>query len=471
MEGESLRERMYRDIEEYEMIRRGDHVTAGVSGGLDSVVMLHMLQGLSVRLGFTLSVLHVNHGIRGREAEDDETFVRKLCEAWQIPCRIRRFSVPEIAAREGIGLEEAGRNVRKQAFEEEKQRIQKPGTGYHTALAHNRNDLAETVLHHLGRGTGLQGLCSMRSVDGDVIRPVLKFTRDELAEYQRDCGLSFVTDSTNGSDDYTRNRIRHQLIPVYCRSVNARAVEHIAETSGILSEASDFLLRRGRMVLESCGREDDGFLLGEAFTTADPAEQSSALMLAMKELSGRQQDFTRRHVDEIRKLLKNQPGRFADLPYGLRAERVYEGIRLWRTEISGEKDRMEPEPFMARFRKEELLTAGQMTIGEWHFRLFPYQGQKIVEKRYTKWLDYDTIENSLEIRCRRADDHMVISADGRQKSLSRVMIDDKIPRRFRDTIPVLASGDEVLWIAGGRLGLTGRINAATRRVLEISFGE
>ena len=162
--GEKMITRVKKYIRENQMLQTGDTVVAGVSGGADSIAMLHILKSLQEEMGFSLEVLHVHHGIRGEEADRDERFVEKICRDWSIPFLTRHYPVPELSKEWKLGEEETGRIVRKQAFQEEKKKLGFSGEAedreagrFRIALAHNRNDLAETMLHHLARGTGIRG--------------------------------------------------------------------------------------------------------------------------------------------------------------------------------------------------------------------------------------------------------------------------------------------------------------------------
>ena len=172
-------ERVKKYIRENQMLEAGSMVVAGVSGGADSVAMLHILKSIQKEFGFSLEAVHIHHGIRGKEADRDEALVKKICEEWQIPFQSYHYPVPRLSREWKLGEEETGRIVRKQAFAEEKKKLgfsekREGGMGrFRIALAHNRNDLAETMLHHLARGTGLRGLSGIHPCNGEIIRPVL----------------------------------------------------------------------------------------------------------------------------------------------------------------------------------------------------------------------------------------------------------------------------------------------------------
>ena len=234
-------------IEEFEMIREGDQVIAGVSGGGDSMAMLSCLRQYREEMDFSLKVVHVHHGIRGEEADRDAALVKQVCSDWQIPCQILRYDVPDLAKGWKVGTEEAGRRVRQEAFT-----LASKGctARVRIALAHNQDDLAETVVHNLCRGTGIRGLSAMRPVSDPIIRPVLCLKKQQILEYLKGAGILYGQDSTNLSEEYTRNRIRHRILPLLQEQINPKASAHMAETAQILAAAGDYLFAQGECLLK-----------------------------------------------------------------------------------------------------------------------------------------------------------------------------------------------------------------------------
>lgn len=509
---------MYDQVKAYiienEMIRPGDAVIAGVSGGGDSMAMLHILNRLRKTLDFRLTVVHVNHGIRGPEADRDQALVEEACKSAQLPFRVYAYDVPALAAHWKLGTEETGRKVRREAFESEREKVRREafvtelemvrwdqirehgkvtcemtGKGQgnvwgethddgreqpsaaapqvQIALAHNQDDLAETMLHHLARGTGIRGLCSMRPVSGAIIRPVLCLGRAEIGHYLKENAVPHALDITNLSDEYTRNRIRHHIMPLMEQEINVCAAAHMAETSRVLAEAEDYLSRQGRLLLERFQEEDGEYLLGPAFWQEEPVLRAYAIGQAFEELAGRRQDFTSLHVRQVTELADRQTGREIALPYGLCAQKTYQGVRLGTREAS--KARIGPQE-TAR-QEWEIPLPGTLTcpLGTFEAEIFSYEGQKIQEKKCTKWFDYDKIECNLCARTRRTGDFLTVNSEGGRKKLNRCMIDEKIPRELRERIPLVAAGQEVLWMVGGRMNERYKITPQTRRVLELRY--
>ena len=197
-------------LRQYSLFSQGDRIAVGVSGGADSVALLRFLAALRPRFGWDLVVCHIHHGLRGAEADRDECFVRALAEQLGLPCAVSRIDAAALALRDHISVEEAGRMARYAFF------TQTAGEGGRIATAHTLDDSIETVLMNLVRGTGLRGLCGIPRIRGNIVRPLLDCTRAEVEDYLGALGQPYCTDSTNLTDDYTRNRIRHDIIPRLC---------------------------------------------------------------------------------------------------------------------------------------------------------------------------------------------------------------------------------------------------------------
>ena len=197
-------------LRQYSLFSQGDRIAVGVSGGADSVALLRFLAALRPQFGWDLVVCHIHHGLRGAEADRDECFVRALAEQLGLPCAVSRIDAAALALRDHISVEEAGRTARYAFF------AQTAGEGGRIATAHTLDDSIETVLMNLVRGTGLRGLCGIPRIRGNIVRPLLDCTRAEVEDYLGALGQSYCTDSTNLTDDYTRNRIRHDILPRLC---------------------------------------------------------------------------------------------------------------------------------------------------------------------------------------------------------------------------------------------------------------
>lgn len=459
---EQVLQKVKQYIAETEMIKQGCTVIAGVSGGPDSMVMLDILRRIQKEYNFFLRVVHVNHGIRGKEALRDQETVQKICREWKIPCCVYSYDVPCLAAEWKMGTEETGRKVRRTAFEEEKKKCTSSDGDIRTALAHNKNDVAETMLHHLARGSGIRGMAALKPVNGEFIRPVLCLERDEIVDYIKETGIPSVMDSSNFEDDYTRNRIRHHILPLMTQEINAKAVSHMAEASELFRQAEEYFKAKAEEMAADCAVKDGTYLLDKEFFTKETILQNYTAREILERLSGHRNDLTAGHIRQVQKLYENQSGRKISLPYGVEALRCYEGVKLQKK--TGE--------VLERTEEARALNMGGNTIWKnetFKSCIFPYSGEKILEKKYTKWFDCDKINCELSVRTRRSGDYMIVNQSGGRKKLTRCMIDDKIPGEIRQEIPLVAAKDEILWIVGGRISERYKITSQTEKVLEITY--
>ena len=227
-----------RYIDKNQLICPGDGVVVGLSGGPDSVFLLYALHTLQPRMGFTLWAVHVHHGIRGAEADRDESFSEKLCAKLDIPFQAVHVAAPAYAAQHGLSLEEAARILRYEALEAARQQLGQTRAAW-IAVAHHLDDQAETVLHNLVRGAGLRGLAGMENRRNHVIRPLLSIKREDILKWLKQYDIPYVTDSTNADPHYTRNRIRSTVLPEL-REINPEASAHIAHSAALLREADAY---------------------------------------------------------------------------------------------------------------------------------------------------------------------------------------------------------------------------------------
>ena len=312
-------------IRQYQMIAPGDVVLTGFSGGADSVLLLELLRELAKKGGFQVQAVHVHHNLRGEEADRDAAFAEAFCAEREIPFFLYSCPVEEVARKEHLSLEEAGRLERRRVFRE----CMEAHGGTKVALAHHRNDLAETMIHHLARGTSLAGLASLRPVRGNFIRPLLCLERAEIEKELERRKIVWCDDSTNGADDYTRNGIRHHVIPYLERQVNERTVAHMAETSLDLLEAEEYFCDEAEKLFRNCCvRREDGLELQECLAKEAKILQRYVVRDCLEQLAGQRKDLGREHLESVLDLFEKQVGKRVCLPYGLEAVRSYDGVVL-----------------------------------------------------------------------------------------------------------------------------------------------
>lgn len=439
-------------IMEYRMLQPGDRVIVALSGGADSVCLLSVLKelsGLPKGPVAELKAVHVHHGLRGAEADRDVAFARDLCVRLGIPFTMVARDVAGYGAEHRLSTEEAGRILRYEALEAEA----KAWGAQKIALAHHRDDNAETILHHLLRGSGLRGLSGIRPVQGNRIRPLLCVGRKEIEEYLAEQGLAWCEDSTNLSGDYTRNRIRNQVMPLLQESVNGRAVENILRAGQVFSEADVYLEWVARQVWEQAGTVESCPFPRAQIPLAFLQEQDHIIRIylyrhMMDLLGSGKRNVTSRHYQQMDGLLNGAAGSRCSLPGEYVAVRSYE-----------------------EFCIEKISSVGEgkgNTLKNLHFTVFFRENEaEFPKNQYTKWFDYDRIKGTLSVRSRQPGDYITLSGGG-TKTLHRYMIDEKIPRELRSGITVLAEGNHVLWIVGYRIGEYYKITEDTKTILQVT---
>ncbi len=458
-------------IDEYGLLAPGDSVLAAVSGGADSVCLLFVLKNLCPRNGWRLRAFHLHHGLRGAEADRDEAFVRELCGRLQVPLTVVHRDVAAYAAAERISTEEAGRILRYGALEEEAEAWGGGVGDVKIAVAHHLDDQAETILHHLLRGSGLRGLSGMRPVQGRKVRPLLCVRREEILGYLAALGQDWCEDSTNASQDYTRNRIRGELLPLMARAVNQRAAEHICGAGELFFQADEYLLEQARKVMEA-GRGEGGTSseveLG-IFLAQKPVIRSYMIRLMLEEQAPGQKNLTARHFRQIEELAKGPVGGCCDLPGRLAAGRGYDTLWVRRKDRGGHAGQASWPLGSGPAAWDPRTGAGY--AGGLYFHTFSWQkGGEIQKNQYTKWFDYDKIKGTLSVRTRQGGDFLMLAGGGR-KMVNRYMIDERIPKEERDRIPLLAEGSHVLWVIGYRISDYYKITAQTKNVLQVERTE
>lgn len=449
-----MKKKVLEFIRKNKLVKKGNSVVLGVSGGADSICMLKLLSDLQKRLGISLYVLHINHMIRGEEADQDAMFVKKICTKFKVPHRVINVDVPALAERESLSEEEAGRYVRYDEFSKYAYEV----GATKIAVAHNSNDNAETVLMNLARGTGIKGLGGippkreMEDANGnvvEVIRPILCLSRKEIEDYLKENEIEYRNDSTNDSTDYTRNKIRLEIMPLL-ENINDNAMQNITNASNELADTSDYIEKDVDEAYEEFVTEEDGklFLSDESFAI-DPIVLTGVIRKMIENIAGKLKDITRIHVGDVVSLSEKQVGKKIDLPYSIVAEREYEGISMF-----SESNETESET-----KNKEVIIS---------FEEDDFDRTSIEELKYTKWLDYDKIDDVV-VRTRQKGDYIVIDGDGATKKLKKYFIDEKIPRRERDEVLLVADGNRILWVVGYRISEDVKVTPDTKKVVKLEY--
>ncbi len=426
-------------IQQYEMLQPKDQVVAAVSGGADSTAMLLCLHLLQQELEVSLSVLHVNHSIRLEEAKRDAAFVADLCDRLSVPFRLVKVDVPALAREQKCSLEEAGRMARYQALEEESKRL----GGAKIAVAHQREDQAETLLLRLCRGSGLAGLSAMAPVRGKIIRPLLETSRSDILRFLEQHQQPFCEDATNASLVHTRNRLRHQVLPLL-EDIHPKAGRHLSQTAALLAEENAYLDALAKQAAKGCLEDVDGQkqLLLTPFLKEEAVMRRRIFSLVLAQMGeGMLTNITQAHYEALEGLLQLQSGKQVVLPHGVVVQKSYDRL-LWR------KASVPKQPYCYLLHWEEPLFVPEANL--WVLASKKMEKNQVFSSQcYTKWMDCDKIKDTLAIRSRQAGDYVTLSSGGRKK-LKDYFSDEKIAQPIRNQVPLLAEGSRIWWVIGHR---------------------
>ena len=447
--------RIHENIRKRSLISYGDTGIAAVSGGADSVCLIHILDRLREEFGLRLRIVHVHHGIRGAEADRDAAFVEELAGKLGIPCRIIRADIPGLAREQGMSLEEAGRMERYRLLREEKEA---EGAAW-IALAHHMDDRVETVVFNMLRGSGLRGMRGILPLQGDLIRPLIYTERHEIEEWLKQKNISWCEDSTNQDINYTRNRIRHMIIPEMLR-VNDGAREHIIRLAEDAEQRYEYVRKTAEELLEEAAGNpaypDPGseIMINDSIydRAVLPDVEEELLLQVLERLAGRRKDISARHIVSLKELRGNETGKRISLPYELEGVRLYDGLLV-------RKKNSVSENINGRGKRLQILRRAYI------------QGEEIPRDEQTVMLDAECICGEPVLRTPEEGDRIVIDSEGHTKSLNRFFRDRRIPAHLRDTWPVAADEKGVLWVVGLRLSEHCKVTEKTVEAVILSCAE
>ncbi|HEY5537801.1 MAG TPA: tRNA lysidine(34) synthetase TilS [Acetobacterium sp.] len=455
-------------IKEQKILAAGDHVLIGVSGGADSLALLYFLEKYASDFGISIGVAHLHHGLRGAAADGDEDFVRTFSQTAGISFFSRKRDIRKISAEEKISIEEAGRNERYDFF----QQIANENGYNRIAMGHHINDQAETLLMRLIRGTGIKGVSGIKSVrDGLFIRPFLCLEKKEIIDYCEKNHLDYRTDATNFQKDFTRNKIRLDIMPMI-REINPKAEVHFNEFTKIALEYEAFfedyvngvqmrlLSMDGKTVLI----DRDQWLLEK------PVVQKEILRCAIYKFKGSLMEIEYNHITAFYGLLKSDKTIWElHLPNDIRLSRRYERVMVEKKE---EKIQKSIAPIEILINKTWLFAAQRLileakVINQQEFEKISCFFSKEIENHSEKYFDYDKIGCVLNLRSRKPGDFFHPVGVSGKKMIKKYFIDKKIDRNLRDEIPLIAMNSEILWIVG--YGINERLlaDSDTKNILKV----
>lgn len=417
---------------EFNMLSKGDTIVVGLSGGADSVCLLHSLNFLKGELSLNLTAVHINHGIRGDEAKRDADFSRDICKKLGIPFELFEYDCPGIAENCGESVEECGRRLRYEAFS---QAAKKCGA-QKIATAHNANDNAETVLFNITRGSALKGASGIPPVRGNIIRPILFASRTEIENFCKDNSLEYVTDSTNLSDDYTRNRIRHRVLPELL-SLNPSAIEAFERFSRAASITSNYLKLEAEKAIEASRLSENEYSRQE-LSKLHPAVFNEAVFLLVKDFCGISPSAER--ISEIYDVVKKS-GKI----------QLFSDCFLKTTDCcvvfyknTPSESEEKPLPVLL----DNINFDGD--FGKFRVKIEKYTNSSKKINRFVldNLIDCDRIVGIPVLRTRTEGDTFSFSKRKVTKSLKKLFNEAKIPPEERAFIPLISDDRGVVWIKG-----------------------
>jgi tRNA(Ile)-lysidine synthase len=516
----TLKDRVREKIVSEELIPRGGHVVVGFSGGPDSTCLFDVLMGLRDELGYTISAVHVNHRLRSIESDEDQWYVETLCEERGVSLTVRTYDVAGIAERKGQSVEEAGRDVRYEAFREAAHKAAaKRGVDssmVRIALAHNRGDLSETVLMRVIRGTGpdgLAGISAVREEEGGyrVVRPLIDISREAIEEYCSLQDLSPRADSTNARTDYLRNSIRLELLPMLREKYNPSVDGALARLSSAAAESRDYFdAVVSGIIREECeiacggaddrnvgfgGVESEGAAAGKpscaelplaTLQTSHPAIRHRLIVAVFGKI-GLKQDISASHIAAADRLIKNgRTGKHGDFPGGYRFGISYEkAVFIAPAYADSAYSAYDPaDAAGAQYRADDYdgraFAASLADIGNANGKITIFEDSPLpIEAEVTEYdgvtksdrslrLDYEALLSAaaiVQLRAKAPGDRICLPGMTGSKKLQDIFVDEKIPQGKRNTLPIIATEDEVLWIPGIRRTRLYEPGPATKRVL------
>ena len=432
-------------------ISEKDCLLVALSGGRDSMCLLHILIELRTQMGYQLRAMYVHHGLR-KEADEEAVWLAKCCEDWEVLFSVREVDVQERVERTKESIEEAARNLRYQALLEESARW-----GAWILMAHHAQDQAETVLLRLLRGSGLRGLSGMMEQREIILRPLLKIAPEEITDYMKQKNLSYLQDVSNDDIKYTRNWIRHRLLPLL-EEKNPAIQRNLCELAEQARQDEAYL----ETIVDTLFREAyDGAGLAVSIVQKQPDALQGRLLLRFLQKEGGIRNVGRVHIQMLKDLCHGSGSGESILPGGRIFCRQYDRLLLKKTQSS-------PSAYC-----RELIPDGQWKDTPWgRFRVRemrnPFQHfQQIPDLPYTKWLNCDTITEQFVVRTRNSGDYLGVR--GGHQSLKKYMVNAKIPRETRDQVALVASGSHILWIVGHRISEEARLTEHVKRVVCIEY--
>jgi tRNA(Ile)-lysidine synthase len=456
---EELFQKAKETIKKYVMLSGKERVLVGLSGGPDSVCLLHVLKNLNEEFRLDLSVLYVDHGLRPEEAFEEKEFCKNLCAKLNLPFLTKSIDVQSYAKKNKLNKQEAARELRYRVFDDTAHEI----NADKIALGHTADDQAETLIMRLLRGSGPTGLSGIPPVRGKFIRPLIRIQRKEIKQYLEEEEIDFIVDSSNLKKDYLRNTIRLSLMPLI-EEVNPNIIDTLSRTAAIFREEERYFeILVAKTLMKLISRKTDSRI--ELFLSPLEAMEKVILRRTLRRAIDETKDLrgiSFVHIEDIIELIKR--GKSGDrlyLPHGIRAIKAYSTLILT----------SEPPVKLSTYTLE---VSGETVLKETGILIkASVQGSQDLEIKDIRpsdvfaVFDADRLIFPLIIRPRKEGDFFYPHGFGKKKKLQDFFVDEKVPRDERDAIPLIISGEDIVWVAGYRGDERFRVTDETKKVLKL----
>lgn len=452
-------------IKENKIIQQDDRILVALSGGPDSVCLLHMLYRIKDKFNLKLGAIHINHMLRGEEADKDENYIIDLCEQMGIKHYVKRINIEYIAKETNVSLETAGRNERYKAFEE----IKIKDKYNKIAVAHNANDQAETILMRIMRGTGLEGLTGIKPQrEGGIIRPILCLNRQEIEDYCEYNGLNPRIDASNYDRHYSRNRVRLDILPYMRDNFNKDIIDTLNRMTLLLQKDNEFIEEYSKKCYNIyCKKHNNKLeILKELFEKEMESIITRVVIIAFKEISKSYQNFEMKHIYEIVNLASRETGKKINLTNNIICENLYGNIVLSKNDNKYYNSCVKTE---IKLDKDNIIENIEFNNYIINFEVIENKKkEKFTKNNLIKLFNYDKIEKEILIRYRKDGDKIIPLGMSGSKKVKDIFINSKVPREERDNTPILCFDDKISWIVGYKTSQLFKIDSDTKMILKIT---
>ena len=450
-----------------ELIDKGDNILVALSGGPDSVCLLHILARLRSEFDLRLGAIHINHLLRGEEAIEDENYTKELCRFLDVENYVERIDIATIAEKEGQSIELAGREERYKAFNKIKEKF-----SYNKiAVAHNSNDQAETILMRLMRGSGLEGLTGIKAKREDgIIRPILCLNRNEIEGYCNEYKLEPRIDKSNYEKIYNRNKVRLDILPYMKENFNEDIIDTLNRMALLLQKDNEYLEEVATMAYRKyCKEEKDKIIVSkELFENEKEAITTRILKRSFKNISNSHKNFEMKHIVDIIELSKLGTNKEVHLTNGIVVQNIYGDI-IFKQRKNKEDNIKLNEVYI---KKEDFFNKIEFSKYEIELQIISKKNNiEFSNNDLIKFFDYDKIEEGIIIRNRKDGDKMVPIGMKGTKKLKDIFINSKIPKEIRDIIPIVCFDEKIAWVVGVKVSEQFKVTSNTKQILKITFRE